>query len=549
MNKPSVIFFSALLLVIGIGFNIDLMDIDAAQYASISKEMLHTGNYLHVYDAGKDYLDKPPFLFWISSLSMKIFGAGNFGYRLPSFLLALLALYSTFKLSSLYYSRERSVIAAIVLGCSQGFILMNHDVRTDTLLMGWVIFSIWQLALWFKNQKFLNLILGSMAISLGMMTKGPVALMVPAFAFLPQLLLQKKVKLLFKWENIPALLIICLLLIPMSWGLYDQFDKHPEKIVNEATGVSGLRFYYWTQSFGRITGESGWNNNSNIFFLLQNMLWSFLPWIIIFLIALYTALKQLIANRFKLNENEEIICLSGFILTYLSLGLSKYQLPHYIFVAFPFAAIITSGWLYDVAKDMYDKWAKPLLYFHFSIYVILWVALIFLLIFPFPEISKIWSASALIVFSGMVYVFFSFKNRSLVLFTISVYTILGLNLFTNGLFYPELLKFQGGSNMGRWMHQHQIPASKTAIFQNKIWRSLNFYAGGTIIQKDSLNLYHSGEYMITGLDNLKALSDKKIKYELLFQTVDYPVTRLSIDFLIPENREKELLRLVLIKLI
>ncbi len=58
----------------------------------------------------------------------------------------------------------------------------------------------------------------------------------------------------------------CILLIPMSIGLYQQFDLHPEKIVNGKHGVSGLRFFYWSQSFGRITGESPWKNDVNISF-------------------------------------------------------------------------------------------------------------------------------------------------------------------------------------------------------------------------------------------------------------------------------------------
>jgi 4-amino-4-deoxy-L-arabinose transferase-like glycosyltransferase len=55
-------------------FMIPLMDIDAAQYASISREMLARNSFLQVFDLGKDYLDKPPMLFWLSALSMKIFG-------------------------------------------------------------------------------------------------------------------------------------------------------------------------------------------------------------------------------------------------------------------------------------------------------------------------------------------------------------------------------------------------------------------------------------------------------------------------------------------
>src|ERR1700743_2214734 len=143
MVKISTRIFAVIIIIYLIGFGIDVMDIDAAQYASMSREMLASGHFLQVYDFGKDYLDKPPFLFWVSALSMKIFGVNNFAYRFPSFLFALLAIFSTFKFASLYYKKEVAVLAATVLASCQALFLINHDVRTDTILMGWVILSIW----------------------------------------------------------------------------------------------------------------------------------------------------------------------------------------------------------------------------------------------------------------------------------------------------------------------------------------------------------------------------------------------------------------------
>ena len=243
MNKYHLFVFVGCLLVVISGFWIPVMDIDAAQYASISSEMLHSGNYLHVYDAGKEYLDKPPLLFWISAWSMKLFGVNNFGYRLPSVLFASLAVYATYRLTAIYYSQERARLAAVILATSQGFLLMCHDVRTDTMLMGWVIFSTWQLAKWSITGNIRSLLIASAGIAFGMMTKGPIAMLVPGFAIFPQLVLNRKMGLIFHWRSLAGVLVMVLLLLPMSWGLYTQFDLHPEKVVNGTTSVSGLRFF------------------------------------------------------------------------------------------------------------------------------------------------------------------------------------------------------------------------------------------------------------------------------------------------------------------
>ena len=61
----------SLVHILGMIF-IDIMEIDAAQYASISQEMLQTGDYLQVHHRHADYLDKPPLLFWLTSFSFKL---------------------------------------------------------------------------------------------------------------------------------------------------------------------------------------------------------------------------------------------------------------------------------------------------------------------------------------------------------------------------------------------------------------------------------------------------------------------------------------------
>ncbi|MCX6204981.1 MAG: glycosyltransferase family 39 protein, partial [Bacteroidetes bacterium] len=149
----SVLFFSFIVCIAGM-LLIPLMDIDAAQYASISREMLERKSFLQFYENGRDYLDKPPMLFWLSGLSLKIFGIHDWAYRLPSFLFIIIAVYATYRFSLLYYQKTVAQLSAMVLATSQAVFLITHDVRCDTMLMGWVMLSIWQLAAWFESGKW-----------------------------------------------------------------------------------------------------------------------------------------------------------------------------------------------------------------------------------------------------------------------------------------------------------------------------------------------------------------------------------------------------------
>ena len=97
MNWKSSLLFVLVALVYAVNLPIDVMEIDAAQYASIAKEMLQTNSYLEVYDQGADYLDKPPLLFWLSAASMKLFGVNNIAYKLPAVLILILGVFSLYR--------------------------------------------------------------------------------------------------------------------------------------------------------------------------------------------------------------------------------------------------------------------------------------------------------------------------------------------------------------------------------------------------------------------------------------------------------------------
>jgi len=542
-----ILFLCGLTYLLGM-FLIPLMDIDAAQYASISREMLERKSYLQFYDLGGDYLDKPPMLFWLSGLSMKILGIHDWAYRLPSFFFDWLSVYSTYRLALLYYKKEIALLSALVLAASQAMFLIMHDVRTDTILMGWVIWSIWQLAEWYQHKRWSNFILGCVGIAGGMLTKGPIALLVPVFAFVPHFILRREWKQFFRWQYIIAILIIALALLPMSIGLYQQFDLHPGKLINGEPIKSGLRFYYWTQSFGRYTGENHFKEMGDFTFLLQNMLWSFLPWIIFFLIGLFFDLVQLIQDRFKLSEKQEWITTGGFIITYCVLGRSQAQLPHYIFVVFPLASIITAKFLYRLSfTNELNRLHKVLQVFHVVIFSLLWIALIGLMAYPFPVIPKYVAAIAGLCLIGMYTLLFSKTPVLPHLVEICFFTIIGINLFLNTIFYPTLLKFQKGSMAAAFIIDHQIPVQKVVIYGNDPGHSFHFYGHHVFPAKEMSGL-NSDDVVYTEQDSLKSLLREFPQTKILFKGRSYPVTRLSISFLNPEIRSKEVGRYVIVSL-
>ena len=530
-------------------FCIPLMDIDASQYASISREMLENKNYLQVFDLGQDYLDKPPMLFWISALSMKIFGVHDWSYRLPSFLFAILAVYSTFRLALLFYKREIAQLSAMVLASCQAIFLITHDVRCDTMLMGWVAFSLWQMAAWYQTDQWKHFLFAFIGISGGMMTKGPIALMVPAFAFVPHFILRREWKQFLRWEYLLGVIIIGVLLIPMSIGLYQQFDLHPGKLINGEPIQSGLRFYYWTQSFGRYTGENHFNEMNHFTFLLENMFWSFLPWIFFFLIGLGFGLKELFVMRFKLSKNEEWFSYGGFLVTYFILARSQAQLPHYIFVVYPLAAIVSGSFLYQLLfTDILNKWIRPLTIFHGFIFTILWIAVTILMTWPFPAIP-IWVA-ILSLIGAIVFFVLLFKRQQKfpLLLTTAIFTVTGVNIFLNTSFYPNVLKYQLGNDAAAFIDQQHLQKDQLFIFGIHEGRALHFYGKHVFQEKTTWAEIKDTDLIITSKDSLASFQIHYPELKVLHEGSCFGVTALSLPFLNPVTRGKEVPKYLILEL-
>lgn len=550
MPKVPFWVFILIAIVYCIAIPVDTMDVDASQYAEISREMLKSGNYLQIFDRGIDYLDKPPFLFWVSALGMRLFGIGNLGFKLPSILFALLAIYATYRLARLLYNDATARIAALVLATCQGMFLMTNDIRTDTILMSWVITSIWLIKEWQVSNKLGYLVSGFAAIAFGMMTKGPIALMVPVFALASDWALKREWRYFFKPAYLVGLAVIAVLLIPMSVGLYQQFDIQPEKIVNGKQGVSGLRFFFWSQSFGRITGESPWKNDVYLLFLMENMLWSFMPWILLFIPALIINTIQLVRQKFRLQPHQEWLTMGGFILSYLALGSSSYQLPHYIFVAFPLAAIITAKLLNDIIVDKKYRGViavvKPVF---IGISLLLLIATLILITYVFPS-----GIFAIILWIALLAVWIYLATRKEItarFFTLMAAAMIIANVFVSGYLYPSLLNYQLGSHVGRYVHKQHIDTKTLTCYKvDDQLNSIHFYAQAVIPMYDTVPDITSRQfkYVLTQQKGMDELKQSGMKFDIEKQGEFFTVSQLTIPFILPATRHKETKEYFLLKM-
>ena len=537
-SKVEKLLFITILVIYINNLFIDIMKIDAAQYASIAFEMLTNNSYLQVTDMQADYLDKPPLLFWISSISMGLIGVCNFAYKIGTFLMLLLSLLAIYKLTIRYYNLEIAKKATLIFATCQAFFQMTNDVRTDGLLTSSVIISIWLLVEYFFTNKIKYLVFGAVFTAFAMMSKGPIGIIAVLMPVGLQLLYKKDWKLIFNINWIVYLVVVALLLLPMSYGLYHQFDLHPEKIINGKQNQSGLYFYYWLQSFGRITGENVWDNGLPWHFFIGSICWDFFPWIFVLYAGLFVKIKNIILKK---SENlPEIITLSGFLVLFILLSLSKYKLPHYIFVTLPFASIICASYFDKITNIQYKIWNKIYIAFGCLILIILFVfPLFFFREFNFIIIFLIVLQLLLLYFRNTIKMYGTLKLISYVIV---------LNLFLSFVFYSKLLSFQADSMAGKWLTKNNTTASVYLIEEKS--HAFNFYTKNTKNQTISLAEIDNVKKPSWFFINEERLQLVKQKYDIVkkIKFSDYPITRLKLSFLLEEKRPETLNYYYLIQL-
>lgn len=526
------VFLSATIVYIA-GLFVDVINVDAAQYASISKEMFETGSYLVVKHCGKDYLDKPPLLFWLSALSFKIFGVHNWSYKLPSYLFSLLAVLATYRLALSLYDKRVAMLSAIIQYTTQAFFMFNNDVRTDTILASCVITAIWLLHEFSINGRSIFLFFGSVFVALGMMAKGPIGAVAPALALGSHWLLKKDWPKIFNPKWLIAVVIVLALLLPMCYGLYKQF------------GFEGVKFFFWTQSFGRITGENVWKNDAGYFFFLHTFMWSFLPWSVIAVFAFFNTIWAFIKSR----TLPEYITLGGFTLTFIALSLSRYKLPHYIFVVFPLMAILTAE-VVETQINRSKQFTKWLVSIQFVIFL-LYIAVNAILFYVFPA-ENLWLPTitiAFILISAYLYYLKLFNGLVIPMALAAI----AFNFTMNTHFYPNLMGYQAAKHAANTIKE-KLPANAEIYFYKNKSAAFDFYFRSDVKEiydaaiQEKINNNETFWIYSENPDFMNLIQPFNIAIKKQYAFDSYKVQLLTLQFLNPKTRNEKLKKAYLVQL-
>jgi len=550
-NRVEFIIAALCLLVYTGTLFFPLLDKDAAHHANIALYMYQSGDYTSLVDRGKDYLDKPHFLFWTTLASFKLFGVTTVAHRLPAMLFAILSIYSTYQLTRHLCDRATARIAAIMLATAQAFVLSISDARMETPLTAGLIFGLWQLIVYTDKNKIVNLILGALGVAIAFATKGWLGPVIVFIALFFYMLLGRKWKVLASpktWLFIPLFFAF---ISPVLYAYYLQYDLHPEKMIRGRDHISGVQFILWGQLFERYKGFDEGGRYSDPFFLYHTFLWAYFPWSIIAYIAIFYWLRRMAwLKKWKHPVNFSVL---AFVFVLVALSFSKFKMPHYLIMLFPLVSIFTAYYLRHVLS--FKKATRiffPMQVFFVVLVVFAVAALNFYFFKPVSWVMYIAGVGLLGLLSWLII------NRSLrkgiKTIYVSAVALLLFNFFLFYNFFPQLLKYQAGNEMVRVMTEKNIRIpDKQIMLIDPNAHSFDYYRAycHPLITLEEIKRNYPAlkdNYFLLNRSDRDQLQEQGFQVEPVISQKDYNVAKVSLKFLNPATRIKRLDTLMLAKI-
>ena len=511
--------------------------VDANLYASISKTMVIENNYVELFSNGKDWLDKPHFTFWIVALFFKLFGFTALAYKLPAMIFVFAGAFYTYLLAKILYNQQVGYWAALILLTAQHIVVSNNDVRAEPYLLGLVIGSVYHFYIAYKRNDYLHLLTACLFTAFAIMTKGIFAIIPICGAIAGELIIKKQWKHIFNWRWVLSLFLVSIFILPEIYCLYIQFDSHPEKIVFNSTNVSGIKFFFWDSQFGRFFNTGPIKGRGDITFFLHTILWAFLPWAILWYIAVYNYFKK----NWRNVQKTEWICMSGSLLMLFVFSVSKFQLPHYINILLPFFSIITSQYISNLSQQ------KSIISLQIVQNTIIFISLliIFLLNYFFKpqHFYKSYYFIEIILIIALILIIKQKKYTAKKLLVSSVLASFVINIYLNMAFYPSLVKYESGTQIGKYISSNypEINPVYTSINNNSDALMFNLNRNLTLINLKKIDSNLKKPYLFVGsLSDIDTLKNNGLKIKELMKTSDFHITLLNAGFINYKTRNNNL---------
>ena len=308
LGALAVIIFTSFFLALG---SVPLFDVDEGAFSEATREMVVSKNYLTTYLNGLPRFDKPILIYWLQVAAVKLFGLNEFSFRLPSALAGSAWAVSIFLFVRRESGNRQAFLAAALMVLSLQVTIIAKAAIADGLLNCLLAMTMFALLHHLKSGSRPALYFAFAAAGFGMLTKGPIALIIPfAVTFLFSLNEGKMKTWLRMIVNPPGILIF--LVIALPWYLLEYRDQ----------GMAFVEGFFFKHNISRFN-TSFEGHSGSLFYYIPVIIIGLMPFTGLFFTLLFKV-KVLLAdstNRFLA---------IWFVFVFLFFSLSGTKLPHYM---------------------------------------------------------------------------------------------------------------------------------------------------------------------------------------------------------------------------
>jgi 4-amino-4-deoxy-L-arabinose transferase-like glycosyltransferase len=288
-----------------------LFDLDEGAFSEATREMLERSDFVTTYLNGKPRFDKPILIYWLQAVPVSLFGISEFAFRLPSAIASL-----AWMLAILHFTRQQShsrtgFAAALIGATSAGTCVIGRAAIADALLNMFLVLSMFDIYRYLQDQRPAYRYRAFLWIGLGMLTKGPIALLIPGAVSAIVFALQGKSRAWYKAVLDPAGWAI-LLLVAGPWYLLEY----------QRQGQAFIDGFLMRHNIERIQAPLQGHSGSILYYL---------P-VVLLLVFPYTSLFLRILPTLRTMRQAPLPCFlwTWFLFVLVFFSLSGTKLPHYL---------------------------------------------------------------------------------------------------------------------------------------------------------------------------------------------------------------------------
>jgi len=271
---------------------------------------------------------------------------------------------------------------------------------------------------------------------------------------------------------------------------------------------------------------------------MHTLLWAFAPWAVVFFYALFKNIRAVVKGISK----PEYLSISASVLMLVIFSISKFQLPFYTNILFPFFAIMTASFIVKLAGSLELKLFKITQY---VICALLLAVIILLSIVFAPE--KWWVGITLLMLLGIIVIYIHRQKiavyRQVLLLTCAVAVF--VNFYFVLVVYPTLLSYKGDVQAAEYINKNYPGRPVAATF---ISNPFEFYVQQPVVHfpNEVLRQDVSKSVILFDQSAMDAFRENKVKVTIIKTFDNYPKENLILPFIIKSSRASVLERYYLV---